>query len=76
MESVKEAPTIAMDTHLDLIVTADHPNRTADFRLLDAGGAQVAYRQTDFKTISLSHLQGLFNLRDYLRIYEEGNEAA
>ena len=68
---------IAMPTHFDLIITADVPNHTAEFRLLDAHGSQLAYRQTDFKTISVSHRHGLFNLRDYLRLYvEEGKEAA
>lgn len=66
-----------MAAHFDLIVTADYPNRTADLRLLDASGVQLAYRQTDFKTISVSHRQGLFDLRNYLRLYvEEGKERA
>jgi hypothetical protein len=34
-----------------LIITADHSNLTEEFRLLDANGGQLAYRQTDFKTI-------------------------
>ncbi len=41
-----------MPTQFDLIITADAPNHTAEFRLLDAHGSQLAYRQTDFKTIS------------------------
>ena len=57
-----------MPTHFDLIITADYPNRTADFRLLDANGAQLSYRQTDFKTIPVSRQQGLFDLRNYLRL--------
>jgi len=66
-----------MPTHFDLIITADYPNRTAEFRLLDGHGSQIVYRQTDFKTIAASHLQGLFDLRNYLRNYvDEGNEAA
>src|SRR5437879_12237797 len=56
-----------MPTDFDLIVTADDANRTAEFRLLDASGVQVAYRQTDFKSVSASNLQGPFDLRDYLR---------
>lgn len=64
-----------MPTHFDLIITADAPNLTAEFRLLDADGSQLAYRHTDFKTISPSHRHGLFDLRNYLRLYvEEDNE--
>ncbi|MER2601229.1 MAG: CHAT domain-containing protein [Candidatus Competibacter phosphatis] len=66
-----------MPTHFDLIITADAPSHTAEFRLLDAHGSQLAYRHTDFKTISVSHRQGLFDLRNYLRLYvEEGKEPA
>lgn len=66
-----------MPTHFDLIITADTPNFTAEFRLLDTHGSQLAYRHTDFKTISLSHRHGLFDLRNYLRLYvEEGKETA
>ena len=66
-----------MPTHFDLIITADAPSHTAEFRLLDAHGSQLAYRHTDFKTISVSHRQGLFDLRNYLRLYvEEGKELA
>ena len=39
--------------------------------------SQLAYRQTDFKTIAVSRQQGLFDLRNYLRHYvEPGQEAA
>ncbi|MDQ3583749.1 MAG: hypothetical protein M3495_20045, partial [Pseudomonadota bacterium] len=66
-----------MPAHFDLVVTADYPSRTAELRLLDAHGSQLAYRQTDFKTIAVSRQQGLFDLGDYLRHYvEEGKEAA
>jgi tetratricopeptide (TPR) repeat protein len=66
-----------MSTHFDLIITAEYPNRTAEFSLRDAEGSQLAFRQTDFKTVSVSHQQGLFDLRDYLRLYvEEGKEHA
>ncbi len=54
-----------MPAHFDLIITADFPNRTAEFRLLDDHGGQLAYRQTDFKTVSVSHQHGLFDLRNY-----------
>jgi tetratricopeptide (TPR) repeat protein len=66
-----------MPSHFDLIITADYPNRTAEFRLLDAHGGQLGYRQTDFKAIAAGHLHGLFDLRNYLRVYvSEGGEAA
>lgn len=66
-----------MPAHFDLVITADYPNRTAELRLLDSHGSQLAYRQTDFKTIAVSRREGLFNLRNYLRDYvEEGKEAA
>ncbi len=65
-----------MPANLDLIITADSPNLTAELRLLDAHGSQLAYRRTDFKTISLSQQLGLFNLRDYLRHYVESKKEA
>ena len=66
-----------MPTHFDLIITADTPNHTAEFRLLDAHGTQLAYRPMDFKTITLSRQHGLFDLRNYLRLYvKEGQETA
>ena len=66
-----------MPTCFDLIITTDYPQRTAELRLLDAHGSQLSYRLTDFKTITLSRQQGLFDLRNYLRDYvETGQEAA
>jgi tetratricopeptide (TPR) repeat protein len=66
-----------MPSNFDLIITADYPNRTAELRLLDTHGSQIAFRQTDFKTIAVSRQQGLFDLRNYLRHYVElGHEAA
>jgi hypothetical protein len=65
-----------MPDHFDLVVTADYPSRTAEFRLLDGYGSQVAYRQTDFKTIAASRQQGLFDLRNYLRHYVEDEKEA
>ena len=66
-----------MTSDFDLVVTADHPNRTAELRLLDGHGSQLAFRQTDFKTIAVSRQHGLFDLRGYLRFYAEpGEEAA
>ncbi|MCC7375940.1 MAG: CHAT domain-containing protein [Verrucomicrobiales bacterium] len=66
-----------MSARFDLIITANTPSLTADFVLRDEHGIQLAFRRTDFKTISVSHLQGLFDLRNYLRLYvEEGKEGA
>jgi hypothetical protein len=66
-----------MKAHFDLIITADYDKRTAEFTLNDAAGTQLAFRQTDFKTISVSQQQGLFDLRNYLRLYvQEGQERA
>jgi len=66
-----------MPSNFDLIITADYPSRTAELRLLDEHGVQLVFRQTDFKTITVSRQQGLFDLRNYLRHYvEPGREAA
>jgi len=47
-----------MPASFDLIITADYPSRTAEMRLRDPHGAQLAFRQTDFKTITLP--EGIF----------------
>jgi hypothetical protein len=47
-----------MPVHFDLVITADTANHSAEFRLLDAAGAQLAYRKTDFNTLSVSHRRG------------------
>src|SRR4051794_20502272 len=60
-----------MPTQFDLLITADSPARTAEFRLLDAKGAQQAYHQTDFKTFTVSQRRGLFDLRNYLWLFVE-----
>ena len=66
-----------MPSDFDLIITADYPSRTAELRLLDAHGLQLAFRQMDFKTIAVSRRQGLFDLRNFLHNYvEDGKEAA
>ena len=66
-----------MPAHFDLVITADHANATAELRLLDASGVQIAFRQTDFKQIPVGQQRGLFDLRNYLRLYvEAGKEAA
>ncbi len=66
-----------MPSNFDLIITADTPDHSAEFDLRDEHGVQLAFRQTDFKTIALSYQHGLFDLRNYLRHYViEGQEAA
>ncbi len=66
-----------MPARFDLIITANYPDRTAEFCLLDKHGSQLAFRQMELKTIAVSRQQGLFDLRDYLRHYvESGNERA
>jgi tetratricopeptide (TPR) repeat protein len=66
-----------MPADFDLVVRADYPNRTAELRLLDAHGAQLAYRHTEFKTIPVGLQRGLFDLRNFLRHYvEPGQESA
>ena len=66
-----------MSDQFDLVVTADYPSRTAEFRLRDGHGSQIAYRHTDFNDIAVSRQQGLFDLRNFLRHYvDDGKEAA
>ncbi|MES2709926.1 MAG: CHAT domain-containing protein [Verrucomicrobiota bacterium] len=66
-----------MASDFDLIVTADYVNRTAEFRLLDAHGLLLCAHHTDFKIFAIGRLQGLFDLREYLRLYvRPANEAA
>ena len=60
-----------MPSNFNLTITADYPSCTAELRLLDAHGSQLAFRHTDFKTITVSRRRGLFDLRDYLRHYVE-----
>ena len=74
---IPSVPGFAVPARFDLIITADYPNRTAELRLLDEYGSQLAVRQTDFKAIAVSRLQGLFDLRNYLLHYvEPGHEPA
>ena len=66
-----------MKAHFDLKITANYETRTAEFFLYNSAGVQIAFRQTDFKSISVSHQQGLFDLRNYLRLFvEPGKETA
>jgi len=60
-----------MQRHFDLIITADPVDFSAQFRLQDQTGAQLAYRFTSFKSITLSRQLGLFDLRNFLRNFVE-----
>jgi len=60
-----------MPAQFDLIIATDNARHSAEFRLLDAHGVQLAYRHTDFKTLPASQQFGLFDLRNYLRHYAE-----
>lgn len=60
-----------MGTTFDLVLTADPETNTAELRLLDAAGAQLGYREVDFKSFPASRKQALFELRNYLRTYVE-----
>jgi hypothetical protein len=63
--------TFVVPSNFDLIITADYPSRTSELCLLDEHGVQLAYKQTDFKTIAVSRQPGLFDLRNYVRHYVE-----
>lgn len=66
-----------MPPTFDLVITANHERLTAELRLLDAHGSQLAYQHADFKSLTVSQLQGLFDLRNFLGNYvEAGKEAA
>ena len=65
-----------MPSNFDLIITADYPSRTAELHLLDEHSVQLAYRQTDFKAMAVSRQRGLFDLRNYLRLYVEPDREA
>ena len=41
---VRHEWTSAMPANFDLIITTDYPSRTAELRLLDEHGSQLAYR--------------------------------
>ena len=65
-----------MPASFDLVIATDNARFSAEFRLLDAHGVQLAYRFTDFNTLSASLRHGLFDLRNYLRHYAEPGQEA
>ena len=59
-----------MAERFDLIIDADHPSRTAVLRLRDGNGQPLAgEHRVDFSAIPAGQAQGLFDLRNYLRLY-------
>lgn len=65
-----------MPNHFDLVITANNANRTVDLRLLNDSGAQIAYRHGDLNANSASELQGLFDRRNFERLYVKPNQQA
>ncbi|GAB6042971.1 CHAT domain-containing protein [Endothiovibrio diazotrophicus] len=66
-----------MPARFDLVITARPGSHRAQFCLLDDQGVELATHTTDFGAITLSHQQGLFDLRRYLRLYvEEARQVA
>jgi tetratricopeptide (TPR) repeat protein len=66
-----------MKAHFDLEITANYETRIAEFSLYNSAGVKIAFHQTDFNAISVSHQRGLFDLRNYLRVFvEPGKEHA
>lgn len=58
-----------MAERFDLIIHADHPSRTAVLRLRDGNGQPLAgEHRVDFSAIPAGQAQGLFDLRNYLRL--------
>jgi tetratricopeptide (TPR) repeat protein len=58
-----------MHPDFDLVVTANGDALTADLRLLDSTGSQMAYNAVDIRNIAASTRQGLFDLREFVRTY-------
>jgi tetratricopeptide (TPR) repeat protein len=58
-----------MHPDFDLVVTADGDALTADLRLLDSAGSQIAYNEVDIRNIAAATRQGLFDLREFVQTY-------
>lgn len=58
-----------MHPDFTLRVTPRGDGHTAELRLLDGAESQVGYRAVDFDAFSPATKQGLFDLRDFVRIY-------
>lgn len=58
-----------MHPDFDLVVTANDDALTAELRLLDSAGSQIAYNAVDIRNIAASTRQGLFDLREFVHTY-------
>lgn len=66
-----------MPETFDLVIGTDDARRSAELRLCDAHGRQLAWHQAEVGALSDSQQRMLFDLREYLRIYAEpGREPA
>jgi len=62
-----------MHPDFDLVVTANDDAHSAELRLLDASG-QIGYNEVDIHKIPKSKVDGLFNLREFVHMYANGND--
>lgn len=63
-----------MTDGLTLSITTNEGARRAEIRLLDVGGAQLAFHSVDFSAIPVGTRNALFDLRKYLRFYVDPQE--
>jgi hypothetical protein len=59
----------SMHPDFDLVVSASGDALTAELRLLDSAGAQIGYNEVDIRSFATSRRQGLFDLREFVRMY-------
>ncbi len=55
--------------HFDLVISTHSSSERCEIRLLDFKGLELARRICDFNAITASARTGIFNLREYVRIY-------
>ena len=53
--------------NFDLVVSADTPSLTAEFRLLAPDGSQAGYQRTEFRKLPAGALEKLFDLRSHFQ---------
>src|SRR3954471_17467250 len=63
-----------MHPDFDLVVTANDDGHTAELRLLDASCSQTGFNEVDIDNIPKSKRDGLFNLREFVRMYANGRD--
>lgn len=64
-----------MSAKFDLVITVEDTSQVVELVLQDEHGSHLAYRQTEMNAISASRQRGLFDLRNYLRLFvEKGTE--